>query len=99
MFKEYICKVAIFYHSCLSYTDQSSLLDGITTVTLSMDEYVVCQNIMFDDDIKYEESEVLSLSLFVSGEQNSAVEISPDTATIYIIDDDGKTLSSKSLHV
>ena len=60
------------------------------TVILSMDEDVMCRNIMFDDDMTYEETEVLSLSLTLTGEQSSAVELCPDTATVYVIDDDGK---------
>ena len=66
-------------------------MDSRSTIFFSMDEHVMCRDIMFNDDMKYEETENLTLSLTLTGELHNEVEVSPDTATISVIDDDCKT--------
>ncbi|CAI8010534.1 Adhesion G protein-coupled receptor L3 [Geodia barretti] len=65
-----------------------SVMDSRSTIFFSMDEHVMCRDIMFNDDMKYEETENLTLSLTLTGELHNEVEVSPDTATISVIDDD-----------
>jgi hypothetical protein len=67
---------------------QGSVMDSRSTIIFSMDEHVMCRDIMFNDDMKYEETENLTLSLTLTGELHNEVEVSPDTATISVIDDD-----------
>ena len=47
-----------------------------------------CVVVHFDDDTVYEETESLTVSLSQSGQQG--IQLSPDTATIFITNDDGE---------
>jgi hypothetical protein len=73
-----------------------------STVILTMIGHESCTSIPFQNDLVVEETEILSVSLSVSGDQRSAVNLSQDTATIFITNDDvlnvGFTADSYTVH-
>ena len=63
-------------------------------VSLTMTEQESCGQVDLGDNLKYEETKVLTVTLSLTGQQNSAVQLTPNasTATIFIVNDDGKLL-------
>ena len=57
-------------------------------ITLTPTDLEPCVSIILQDDLVLEETEVLMVSL--SGQVNSAVQFSLETAIIYVADDDGE---------
>ena len=57
-----------------------------------------CGKIAFEDDLKYEETEELTLSLSLSGQPGSRIKLAQDTTTVLIIDDDGERSCGVSVH-
>ena len=67
------------------------------TVTVTSTDSNECVVVHFDDDTVYEETESLTVSLSQSGQQG--VQLSPDTATIFITNDDGEICKHVVCHV
>ena len=69
----------------ISSTDASDFVSPSKQVTLSPTTTQQCVDITISDDSKLEETEFLTLSLFLTSEQNS-VSLSQQNATVYITD-------------
>ena len=63
-----------------------------TTVTLTPSNIKSCVSVTIFDDSLFEETETLTVSLSMTGQVNSAINLSHDTTTFFITDNDSELL-------
>ena len=85
-----IFTIVILQESIVNFsspTDQDVFILSPNFVTLTSTDSSECVVVHFDDDSVLEETESLTLSISQSGQQG--VQLSPDTAIVFITNDDG----------
>lgn len=80
------------------FTDVSDFVGFSKSVTLN--SYIHWQSVSFQvkDDSVLEDTEDLTISLFLNQEYNGVL-LSRDSATVFIIDDEGEVSFAYSVHV
>ena len=62
------------------------------SITLNLTDPVSCVSINIIDDLIFEETETLTVSLTMIGQPISSLALFPDTATLFILNNDCKML-------
>ena len=61
-------------------------------MTLTPTDSTLCVSVMIIDDSVFEETEAIILSISVTEELTGSVELSPNTTTLFILDDDSEII-------